>query len=158
MISVFKHNDPAANILGMLEGFSDKHNYIRMTPQAFSHFTYHQTAGQRLVMDVQGVGDVYTDPQIVSAQGDLYGAGLDNGMVGMLLFSCSRSVAGSPVLLTMRCGSLAGRFFSAIALFVPPILPALDHLVSPFFHPWRALYSLEASVRPPSAQSPWENL
>lgn len=89
MISVFKHNDPAANILGMLEGFSDKHNYIRMTPQAFSHFTYHQTAGQRLVMDVQGVGDVYTDPQIVSAQGDLYGAGLDNGMVGMLLFSCS---------------------------------------------------------------------
>jgi hypothetical protein len=42
--SFFKHNDPAANILGMLEGFSDKHNYIRMTPQAFSHFSYHQVS------------------------------------------------------------------------------------------------------------------
>lgn len=68
----FKHNDPAANILGMQEGFADDNNYIRMTPQAFSHFSWHHTGGQKLVMDVQGVGDVYTDPQIITAEGGRY--------------------------------------------------------------------------------------
>eukprot|EP01048_Picozoa_sp_COSAG05_P010618 COSAG05_NODE_949_length_6474_cov_7.735216_2_plen_208_part_00 len=36
----FKHNDPAANIMGMQEGFTEEYNYIRMTPQAFSHFRW----------------------------------------------------------------------------------------------------------------------
>ena len=86
----FKHNDPAANILGMQEGFADDHNYIRMTPQAFSHFSWHHTGGQKLVMDVQGVGDVYTDPQIISAEGGRYGlGGLDSGTTGLVFFACS---------------------------------------------------------------------
>mmetsp|Transcript_16166 Transcript_16166/g.26648 ORF Transcript_16166/g.26648 Transcript_16166/m.26648 type:complete len:391 (+) Transcript_16166:186-1358(+) len=36
----------------------------RNTPQAFSHFTYHYTKGELIVVDIQGVGDYYTDPQI----------------------------------------------------------------------------------------------
>jgi elongation factor 2 kinase len=85
----FKHNDPAANILGMQEGFADENNYIRMTPKAFSHFTWHATGGKKLVMDVQGVGDTFTDPQIISAEGGKYGvAGLDNGAAGLVFFAC----------------------------------------------------------------------
>ena len=38
--------------------------YLRSTPQAFSHFTY-QASGKRLmVVDMQGVGDLLTDPQM----------------------------------------------------------------------------------------------
>jgi hypothetical protein len=86
----FKHNDPAANILGMQEGFADEHDFVRMTPQAFSHFTMHHTRGRKLVMDIQGVGDTFTDPQIISAEGGKYGvAGLDNGTAGFVFFACS---------------------------------------------------------------------
>ena len=41
----------------------------RATPHAFSHFTYHFTKGNLLVCDIQGVGDIYTDPQIHSRTG-----------------------------------------------------------------------------------------
>jgi hypothetical protein len=34
------------------------------TPHAFSHFTYQHTNGEVLVVDIQGVGRAYTDPQI----------------------------------------------------------------------------------------------
>ena len=32
--------------------------------QAFSHWSYHNTNGQKIVVDIQGVGDLYTDPQV----------------------------------------------------------------------------------------------
>ena len=41
----------------------------RNTPQAFSHFTYEASCQSMLVVDVQGVGDVYTDPQIHTIDG-----------------------------------------------------------------------------------------
>uniref|UniRef100_A0A8C3MCE9 Eukaryotic elongation factor 2 kinase n=1 Tax=Geospiza parvula TaxID=87175 RepID=A0A8C3MCE9_GEOPR len=37
---------------------------IRLTPQAFSHFTFERSGHQLIVVDIQGVGDLYTDPQI----------------------------------------------------------------------------------------------
>jgi hypothetical protein len=40
----------------------------RNTPQAFSHFTYHHSRGSCIVVDIQGVNDIYTDPQIHSNQ------------------------------------------------------------------------------------------
>ena len=72
--------DPPAPPSGMfaveryIEGEYLKHNsnsgYIneqhRMTPQAFSHFTYASSSGGEMVVDIQGVGDLWTDPQIHS--------------------------------------------------------------------------------------------
>jgi elongation factor 2 kinase len=35
----------------------------RVTPQVFSAFSFYDSEGERLVADIQGVGDLYTDPQ-----------------------------------------------------------------------------------------------
>ena len=37
---------------------------VRQTPQTFSHFTYVQSKGTLIVTDIQGVCDMYTDPQV----------------------------------------------------------------------------------------------
>uniref|UniRef100_K3WDA8 Alpha-type protein kinase domain-containing protein n=1 Tax=Globisporangium ultimum (strain ATCC 200006 / CBS 805.95 / DAOM BR144) TaxID=431595 RepID=K3WDA8_GLOUD len=47
----------------------------RNTPQAFSHFTYEASGHQILVVDIQGVGDHYTDPQIHTRRGKEFGKG-----------------------------------------------------------------------------------
>ncbi|CAH0478057.1 unnamed protein product [Peronospora belbahrii] len=47
----------------------------RNTPQAFSHFTYEASGQQIIVVDIQGVGDHYTDPQIHSRRGKEFGKG-----------------------------------------------------------------------------------
>ena len=65
-------------------------DHIRQTPQSFSYFTWHYTSGAEMVTDVQGVADLYTDPQIHSLAGlvlggEPYGAG-DMGRKGMLAF------------------------------------------------------------------------
>lgn len=38
-------------------------SYINVL-QAFSHFTFERSGHQLIVVDIQGVGDLYTDPQI----------------------------------------------------------------------------------------------
>jgi hypothetical protein len=53
-------------------GLSEVNN-IRHTPQAFSHFTYAFTQGTALCVDIQGVADLYTDPQIHTLDGQGYG-------------------------------------------------------------------------------------
>lgn len=66
---------------------------IRLTPQAFSHFTFERSAHQLIVVDIQGVGDLYTDPQIHTHTGTDFGDG-NLGVRGMALFfhshSCNR--------------------------------------------------------------------
>jgi len=57
----------------------------RQTPQAFSHFTFERSGHQRVVVDIQGVGDLYTDPQIHTVSGKEYGDG-NLGTRGMALF------------------------------------------------------------------------
>jgi len=56
----------------LLEGEYRKYNnnmdwiestLARNTPQAFSHFTYEASGEEILICDVQGVNDIYTDPQ-----------------------------------------------------------------------------------------------
>ena len=54
-------------------GFVDEH--MRTTPQLFSHFTYHASGGELIIVDIQGVGDLYTDPQIHSRDKKNYGEG-----------------------------------------------------------------------------------
>ncbi|XP_057214603.1 eukaryotic elongation factor 2 kinase isoform X1 [Triplophysa rosa] len=58
---------------------------IRLTPQAFSHFTFERSGHQLIVVDIQGVGDLYTDPQIHSEKGTDFGDG-NLGVRGMALF------------------------------------------------------------------------
>jgi len=54
----------------------------RNTPQAFSHFTYQESKHTILVCDIQGVGDVWTDPQVHSYDQEGYGKG-NMGQEGM---------------------------------------------------------------------------
>ncbi|KAG8433097.1 hypothetical protein GDO86_017397 [Hymenochirus boettgeri] len=58
---------------------------IRLTPQAFSHFTFERSGHQLIVVDIQGVGDLYTDPQIHTEVGTDFGDG-NLGVRGMALF------------------------------------------------------------------------
>ncbi|KAA3677515.1 elongation factor 2 kinase [Paragonimus westermani] len=64
-------------------GFVDE--VARNTPQAFSHFTFEQSGHRLIVVDIQGVGDLWTDPQIHTADGQAYGDG-NLGIRGMALF------------------------------------------------------------------------
>jgi elongation factor 2 kinase len=58
---------------------------LRSTPHAFSHFTFECSNHECIVVDIQGVGDLYTDPQIHTAKGTEYGDG-NLGTKGMGLF------------------------------------------------------------------------
>ncbi|KAK2097683.1 Eukaryotic elongation factor 2 kinase [Saguinus oedipus] len=59
---------------------------IRLTPQAFSHFTFERSGHQLIVVDIQGVGDLYTDPQIHTETGTDFG----DGNLGNRLRHCLR--------------------------------------------------------------------
>ena len=53
----------------------------RNTPQAFSHFTWEASGNKLLVCDLQGVGDCWTDPQVLPISQELgphgsYGSGM----------------------------------------------------------------------------------
>jgi len=63
----------------------ERYGHSRQTPQAFSHFTFERSGHELMVVDIQGVGDLYTDPQIHTAAGDEYGDG-NLGTKGMALF------------------------------------------------------------------------
>ncbi|XP_077979955.1 eukaryotic elongation factor 2 kinase-like isoform X2 [Glandiceps talaboti] len=58
---------------------------VRCTPQAFSHFTFERSSHKLIVVDIQGVGDLYTDPQIHTEKGTEYNDG-NLGAKGMALF------------------------------------------------------------------------
>ncbi|KAM9561634.1 uncharacterized protein ACWYII_024562 isoform 2-T2 [Salvelinus alpinus] len=62
-----------------------KDDNIRLTPQAFSHFSFERSAHQLIVVDIQEVGDLYTDPQIHTEKGKDFGNG-NLGVRGMALF------------------------------------------------------------------------
>lgn len=54
----------------------------RNTPGTFCHFSYVASNRELLICDIQGVGDVYTDPQIHSKDGQGFGKG-NLGQEGM---------------------------------------------------------------------------
>lgn len=58
--------------------------------QAFSHFTFERSGHQLIVVDIQGVGDLYTDPQIHTEAGTDFGDG-NLGVRGMALFFYSHA-------------------------------------------------------------------
>jgi len=57
----------------------------RNTPASFCHFSYVVSNKELLICDIQGVGDVYTDPQIHSKDGEGYGKG-NLGQEGIVNF------------------------------------------------------------------------
>uniref|UniRef100_A0A669C4M4 Eukaryotic elongation factor 2 kinase n=1 Tax=Oreochromis niloticus TaxID=8128 RepID=A0A669C4M4_ORENI len=87
-------NKPLFHLEHYIEGKYIKYNSnsgfvrddnIRLTPQAFSHFSFERSGHQLIVVDIQGVGDLYTDPQIHTAKGTDFGDG-NLGVRGMALF------------------------------------------------------------------------
>lgn len=83
MMAVLEFNERQGKPLYHVEHFIDgdyvKYNsnsgYVeettsRQTPHAFSHFTFERSGHELIVVDVQGVGDLYTDPQIHTADGE----------------------------------------------------------------------------------------
>ncbi|RLN61030.1 hypothetical protein BBJ29_004157 [Phytophthora kernoviae] len=81
----------------------------RNTPQAFSHFTYEASNHELLAVDIQGVGDLYTDPQIHTLNGHDFGKG-NLGVLGFQKFLSSH-----------RCNSIC-RY-----LKLPPVNPKSRH-------------------------------
>lgn len=88
-----REGSPLFHVEHFIDGSYTKYNSnsgfvsskIRMTPHAFSHFSFEKSGHELIVVDVQGVGDLYTDPQIHTAHGDDYGDG-NLGTRGMALF------------------------------------------------------------------------
>ncbi len=74
----------------------------RLTPHAFSRFTFDRSAGALMVVDIQGCDDVYTDPQIHTNRGEEYGEG-NLGVGGVRASSgarvACRTLRGSPRFL-----------------------------------------------------------
>ncbi|KAM9964065.1 hypothetical protein ACTFIW_005714 [Dictyostelium discoideum] len=68
----------------------------RNTPQSFSHFTYECTTHEMVVVDIQGVDDIYTDPQVHTKDGRGYGEG-NLGQKGIEKFLISHKC--SPICL-----------------------------------------------------------
>lgn len=63
-------------------------DHIRSTPQAFSHWTFEGSKGRQMCVDIQGVDDLYTDPQLhtypPSDEAEVGGAASSNGGEGDL--------------------------------------------------------------------------
>eukprot|EP01051_Picozoa_sp_SAG22_P002976 SAG22_NODE_138_length_18031_cov_5.796621_24_plen_76_part_00 len=63
-----KHNSNAGDVIADQtfgrDGANQGHGFVRNTPQAYSHFTYEASGRQMIVCDIQGVEDVFTDPQV----------------------------------------------------------------------------------------------
>lgn len=56
--------------------------------RAFSHYTWQETYGHLMVVDIQVVGGIFTDPQIHSLQEDKFGRG-NLSKAGMAAFFCA---------------------------------------------------------------------
>ena len=77
--------------------------FVRSTPQAFSHYTFVKSDKKMVVCDIQGVHDLYTDPQVHTFNRRRFGRG-NCGADGMCKF-----------LATHKCNEVCE------ALHLPPL-------------------------------------
>jgi len=89
---VSRPGSPLCFVEPQLNGTYEKHNdnwggvfSTRQTPQAYSHFSWEASKHTMLVVDIQGVGDLWTDPRIHSNVGKKFGIG-DKGIDGISRF------------------------------------------------------------------------
>ena len=66
-------------LTGRMISHNDAHGFVepmqRNTPQAFSHYSHHYSEGKFIIVGIKGVGDVYTNPQIHTKNGQGFGFG-----------------------------------------------------------------------------------
>jgi len=90
-------------LLGKYVKYNNNFGFVgkdaRNTPQAFSHFSYQYTQGKLMIVDIQGVGDKYTDPQIHTSDGKGYGQG-NMGPMGIERFLKSHWC--NPICLSLK--------------------------------------------------------
>ena len=108
---------PACHDRRVITGEYVKHNsnsgYVeahrRATPQTFSHWTFEASNGRLMVVDIQGVSDLYTDPQVHTLEGKGYGEGNLGAQGFALFFANMRSAAPGPQVTLSRTLSLTPR-------------------------------------------------
>jgi hypothetical protein len=94
---------PLCNVEPLMVGAYEKHNdnsggvytdhglgFTRNTPQTYSHFTWESSRRSLIVCDVQGVADLYTDPQVHTIDQQGFGQG-NCGIGGIQKFLCSHT-------------------------------------------------------------------
>ena len=103
-------------ITGKYEKFTSNAGHIAKDSdlaQAYSHFTWEWTSGEIMVVDIQGVGNTLTDPQIHSldtgrfGRGNLSTKGMDAGWwVQAFSYFHPQSCEYDPTLITLAVISL----------------------------------------------------
>eukprot|EP00484_Ammonia_sp_Unknown_P000346 CAMPEP_0197022338 /NCGR_PEP_ID=MMETSP1384-20130603/3249_1 /TAXON_ID=29189 /ORGANISM="Ammonia sp." /LENGTH=595 /DNA_ID=CAMNT_0042450369 /DNA_START=5 /DNA_END=1792 /DNA_ORIENTATION=- len=85
----------------------------RNTPSAFSHFTYEASKHRILICDLQGVGDLYTDPQMHTFDGKGCGKG-NMGKRGIEKFLGSHKCNAICVYLKLPSTNLGSQFTGTV--------------------------------------------
>jgi len=65
-------------LTGKYQKYSNNYYYAdveRNTPHAFAHFSFEASGRQLIICDIQGVQDIYTDPQVHNQSGEGFGRG-----------------------------------------------------------------------------------
>merc|ERR1712130_76858 len=81
----------------------------RNTPSAFSHFTYQASRHKILICDLQGVGDLYTDPQMHTFDGKGCGKG-NLGQIGIDKFISTHKCNAICTYLKLKHTNLSSQF------------------------------------------------
>jgi len=111
----------------------------RQTPQALSHFAWERSGGRVMLADVQGVGDLLTDPVIHTASGKGFGK-TNLGVRGMSRFFASHLHTPLLELLGLRPFGLSA-----------PEVRRLPALIREFqLHGWDKTAAGAAGTKPPT--------
>jgi hypothetical protein len=98
-----KYNDNEGRVFAQPED-----GRVRDTPQAFSHFSYLASGGTSLVCDLQGVGDVFTDPQVHTDPRSLCPVPGNRGLEGIRDFFASHQCSLLCRLVQQKLQSASG--------------------------------------------------